>query len=129
MADRLLNNGIRGQGEKTLVTGECQARIAEALVALCLEEPGVVGCAVHQHGPFEMDQGLGGVPSVQLEHAELDQGFRAIRREIDGLDEALLRLVQLAGLDAETPELDDRVYVGRLGLGEGLLIAMPGRCL
>ena len=46
LADRLLNDGIRGQGEKPLVAGECQARIAEALVALCLEEPGIVGCAV-----------------------------------------------------------------------------------
>ena len=87
-----------------MVAGKRQARISEALVALCLEKPGVVGCAVDQHGPFEMDQRLGRVATVQLEHAELDQGFCPIGREIDGLDEALLRLVQLAGLDAETPE-------------------------
>ena len=96
MTDRLFDNGIRGKGEKTLVTGECQARISEALVALRLEEPGVVGCAVDQHGPFKMNQGLGRVPAIQLEHAELYDGFRALRRKIDGLNEALLRFVQLA---------------------------------
>ena len=130
MTDRLLDDGIRGKGEKTLVAGKRQARISEALMALSLEEPGIVGRAVNQYGPFEMDQRLGRVASVQLEHAELDQGFCPLGREIDGLDEALLRLVQLAGLNTETPELDDRIHIGWIGLGEGLQFenAFHGAC-
>ena len=96
MTDRLFDNGIRGKGEKTLVAGKRQARISEALVALCLEEPSVVGCAVDQHRPFKMNQGLGWVPAIKLEHAELYNGFRALWRKIDGLNKALLRFIQLA---------------------------------
>ena len=37
LADRLFNDGIRGQGEKLLVAGKRQARMTEALMALCLD--------------------------------------------------------------------------------------------
>ena len=96
MTDCLFNDGIRGKGEKTLIASECQALISEALVALRLEEPSVVGRAVNQHGPFKMNQGLSGVSSVQFQHAQLNQRFCAIWSQINGLDETLFRLVYLS---------------------------------
>ena len=95
MTDRLFDDGIRGKGEKTLVASECQARISEALVALCLEKPSIVGCAVYQHGPFKMNQGFSRLASVQFQHAQLNQRFCAIWSQINGLDKTLFGFVDL----------------------------------